>query len=111
MKKTLIVVLVAIVVVLVVAVGYVARNKDKIVDMALDKGLGTMESVVLKYRPDSVPADSVRAVFDTTLERIKNGDVAAYKVQSVMLYFRESMEDKQLDSLEVMRILDEMKDL
>jgi hypothetical protein len=111
MKKALIVVVVIIVVVVVVAVGYIARNKDKIVDMALDRGFGTVESLVLQSKPDSISEDSVRVIFSAAMDRVRNGEVDARKMQSTMLLFQGCMEDKHLDSLEVMTILEEMKNL
>jgi hypothetical protein len=87
-------------------------QKDKIQNMAMqamDKGFVTMEQLIVANVPQSVSADSARAVCQKAFTAIKNGTANQQATQDFMQSFQVGMKDQQLDSLEVVTILEKME--
>ena len=111
MKKFLIIAAIVVVVVIIVFIIIFATKGKQLVNVAIDKGFSTMESVMLANRPASVPEDSIRTVIDSTIVKIKMGEVDPTTMRAIMMKFKGYMDDKKLDSLEVMSMLEEMNAL
>lgn len=111
MKKFLIVAAIVVVVIVIVIVIIFLTKGKQILELAIDKGFSTMESMMVANRPTSIPEDSIRTVMNSTADKIKSGEVDPQEFQAIMLRYHECLEDEQLDSLEVMDLLEEMNDL
>ena len=72
----------------------------------MEKGFASIEQVTIQSLPDSISVDSVKADFAAALEKVKAGTADKDQLRGFVLYFQNGMQDKQLDSLEVMNILD-----
>ncbi|MFO7890510.1 MAG: hypothetical protein R6V04_09235 [bacterium] len=107
MKKFLLIVGIILVVLIIAAIIYC----PKMVDFAIEKGLDTMEKPLISSLPDSSSKAEAKIIFDETLTKLKNGDIEKQKLQGLMMTFKDSFEDQKLDSLEVKKIMDELKKL
>lgn len=111
MKKFLIVTAIVIAVIVIAFVIFIATRGKQFMEMAVDRGFGTMETMMVANRPESMPEDSIRAVVSSTVAKIKSGELERPQVQAMMMTFRECMDDKKIDSLEVMKLMEEMERL
>jgi hypothetical protein len=111
MKKFLIIVAVVVVVIIIAVVILIATRGKQFMDMAVERGFGTMETMMVANRPESIPEDSIRTVVSSTIEKIKSGELEGPQVQAMMMTFRDCMDDKKIDSLEVITLLEEMERL
>ena len=109
MKKFFLIAGLIVVLIIVIGVVFVALNKNKLVGMAMDKGFATIEQVTIQSLPNSVSADSVKADFATALEKVKTGTADNDQLKGFILNFQNAMQDKKLDSLEVVNILDALE--
>ena len=109
MKKVLLIAGIVVIIVVIIAVILIHTNKDKITNLAIDKGFNAMEMAVLRDCPRSISPDSVQVIFDKAIARIKSGDANKQQMQEIMTSFRTGLRDKQLDSLEVISLLEELK--
>ena len=111
MKKFFLIAAIVIIVIILIGVVYVYINKDKIINYAVDSAVTSMETKICSNLPASMSQDSVKALFDETLLKIKDGTIDKQKLQGIILSFRDASKDKHLDSLEVSKIIQEVKDL
>jgi len=111
MKKFFLIAAIVVVVLILAGAAYVYINKDKILNYAVDTAVTTMESKVISSLPASMSQDSVKAVFDNTLSKIKDGTIDKQELQGIILSFRNASKDNKLDSLEITEIIQKMKDL
>ena len=111
MKKFLIIAAIVVVVIVIVFIVFFATKGKQLVNVAIDRGFGTMESMMLAHRPASVPEDSIRAAVDSAIAKVKAGEVDPANMRAMMMKFQGYMEDKQLDSLEVMSMLEDLKEM
>ncbi|MFC1568906.1 hypothetical protein ACFL4L_01605 [bacterium] len=105
MKKFFIVFGIILLVLIVAGVLFVGMNKDKI----LASSFAAIQPMIMQQLPDSVPADSAQVLFDKALLKVKNGETNPAAIQDFLMTFKSSMEDKQLDSLEIKILLDKTK--
>jgi len=108
MKKGCIV-LIIIAVVILIGLGLLWINKDKIIKFAVKKGVEVMEDAVVSNLPVSVPEDSVRVLFQKAMDKIKTSEISADELRKILTTFQSGMQDKNLDSLEVTNILKDLK--
>ena len=106
MKKFFLIAGLVIILIIIIGVVYVAINKNKLAGIAMEKGFASIEQVTIQSLPDPVSADSVKADFAAALEKVKAGTADKDQLRGFILHFQSAMQDKQLDSLEVMNILD-----
>lgn len=111
MKKFLIIAAIVVVVVIIALVIIFATKGKQLMNLAIDKGIGTMETMMIASRPASVSEDSIRTVIDTTIEKIRLGEADPQTIRIIMMKFQGYLEDKHLDSLEVIGMLEEMNSL
>lgn len=111
MKKFLIIVAVVVVVIIIALIVIFATKGKQMMELAIDRGLGGMENLMVANRPASVSEDSIRTTIDATIEKIRSGEVDPQAIRAIMMTFQDCMEDKQLDSLEVITMLEEMNAL
>jgi len=111
MKKFLIIAAIVVVVVIIALVIIFATKGKQLMDLAIDKGFGTMELMMLAKRPVSVSEDSIRTIIDEVKDKIISGEADPQTVRAIMMKFQGYLDDKQLDSLEVMSMLEEMNAL
>ena len=111
MKKFLIIAAVVVVVVIIVLIVIFATKGKEMMELAIDKGFGAMENLMVVNRPASVSEDSIRTAIDATIEKIRTGETDPKAIRVIMMKFQGFMDDKQLDSLEVMTMLEEMNKL
>jgi hypothetical protein len=111
MKKFLIIAAIVVVVIVIVIVVIFLTKGKQFMELAIDKGFNNVESMMVANRPASIPEDSIRTVVSSTADKIKSGEVSPQEFQAIMLHYRECLEDEQLDSLEVIDLLEEMNDL
>ena len=111
MKKFLIIAAIVVVVVIIVLIILLATKGKQMMDLAVDRGLGAMEQMMIANRPSSVSEDSIKTVLDATIEKIRFGDADPKNVRMLMMKFQGYLDDKSLDSLEVKSMLEEMNRL
>lgn len=111
MKKFLIIAAIVVVVIIIALIVIFATKGKQLMDVAIDRGFSAMENMMVANRPSSMSEDSVRAVVDTTIAKIRSGEADPKQVRTLMMKFQGFMDDKQLDSLEVKTMLEEMNAL
>jgi hypothetical protein len=110
MKKVLLTVLGVFIVLIIVGVVWIYMNKEKLTNMAVEKGFSAMETAVLQNSPSDIPADEVKKIFEETVAKIKSGEFDKEKMQAIATTFQTSFNDQKLDSAEVVLIIKELKD-
>lgn len=111
MKKVFLIILIVVVVVIAAVIIYVAANKDKMMNTVMEKSIEMMAPAVTENVPEGIEPDSVKTVFDGALTAIRSGAVDQEQKKDLLMTFQSSMEDKQLDSAEVVLILDKLNGL
>ena len=109
MKKFLITAGVIIGTIIVIGGILIYTNRGKIANFVFQKTFETMETVVIKDLPRSVPQDSVLTLFSNVRNKAKIGTVDKQKFQRLIFTFQADIKDKNLDSLEVVGIIDSLK--
>jgi len=110
MKKVLLIVLGVFLLIIVVGSIYVYTNKEKLTNMAVEKGFGAMKEAVITNIPANVAADDVSKIFDETVIKIKTGEFDKTKMQEIATIFQTSFQDQVLDSTEIVLILNSLRD-
>ncbi len=105
MSKGLNITILVIIFIVIIALIFLYTNRGRIVNWAVEKSFGTMEKTVMDNRPRSIPPDSISTLFDRAEASLKSGEADQEKMQVLIDDFRNSLEDKELDSLEVHNIL------
>ena len=108
MKKECII-LIIIAAVILIGAGLLWINKDKIIHFAMQKSFEAMEKAVVTNLPVSVSKDSVRVLFDRTMDKIKSREIDGEDLRDLLMTFQAGMSDRSLDSLEVSDILKGLK--
>jgi len=111
MKKFLII---AGIVILVIIIGggiYVYINKDNLANMAMEQGMKAIEQVTLDNLTDNYQKEDVKTIISDAKVKLKEKGFSSPELQSLMLTFQKSFEDKQLDSLEVKTLVDKFKEI
>jgi hypothetical protein len=111
MKKVLIIVAVVVVVIVIAFIVIFATKGKQMMELAIDRGFGAMENLMLTNRPASVSEDSIKTVIDSAIEKVRSGEIDPREMQAIMMKFNGLMDDKQLDSLEVKTMLEELSNL
>jgi|GEM_PF-631769 len=111
MKKFFLVAGIVILILIIAGIVFVYTNKDKIMNYAVDKAISTVEHKVVAAVPDTVMKDSVKTMFEKVANGMKDGTIAPDKFQNIFLYYQNAVKDKQLDSLEVSKIIQQVRDL
>ncbi len=96
---------IVILVIVLIGGGLVYTQKDKLANLAVEKGFTAMEDRVMLSLPESVSRESAGAIFSKTLEKIKSGAASQKEIQGVFMAFQSGMRDGSLDSLEVANLL------
>ncbi|MBN1165051.1 MAG: hypothetical protein JXB45_10770 [Candidatus Krumholzibacteriota bacterium] len=109
MKKGLGIAVLVLVVVVIIVVVILIANKDKLINLAVDKGVETVETAILKDLPDSIPADSVKTLCADFKADLQSGDIDPSRLRDLMDLFKESFNDQKLDEEEISRLLEELK--
>lgn len=111
MKKSVTITLAVIGAIVLIAAVLICTNRKKIVDLMFEKSFVLMEQTVVKNLPQTVSKDNVRAMFKTVEGKIKSGNVDQKELQGFYKTFQAGFKDQKLDSLEVERLLEDLKRL
>jgi len=105
MKKFFIIFGILVVLLIVAAVVFIGVNRNKL----MATSFAAIQPAVMQQLPQSVPADSARALFDQAIEKIRAGETNPLILQDFFATFKSSMEDQQIDSTEVGVLLEKMQ--
>jgi len=105
MKKGLLILGVVVLLVIVVGGFLVYTNKDKLANMAIEKGFEALETKVLANLPQSIPADSAKAIFASALSKVQRGEVDQARLQKMFTDMQTTLQESELDSTHVANLL------
>ncbi|NQT26052.1 hypothetical protein HQ585_11895 [candidate division KSB1 bacterium] len=111
MKKVFLIILLVVGVIVLAVVIFIAVNKEKMMNTVMEKSIEMFAPVVAESVPEGIDADSVKIAFEGALNAIKSGAVDQEKKKDLLITFQTCMADKQLDSAEVVMILDKLDGL
>lgn len=109
MKKFLLILFLGIVLVVLVGGYLVYTNKDKIAMAAMNKMFEMVQQEVVKSKPESMSEERITSAFEGAKASIMAGQVDEQKLQSVAQRLQMNMQDKVLDSTEVVQIVEDLE--
>jgi hypothetical protein len=84
---------------------WIFLTKDKMMAQSFEM----IKSAVVRDLPMEAEEDSVVSRFDKAIARIRSGQANEARIQDFLMTFRSCAKDKQLDSLEVTRLLEKIQ--
>ena len=108
MKRVLIVTG-GIVVLIIVVIAVLGSQKEKIVKKVSDNGFVAMEKVILQNLPKSVDQEEASTICKTAFQKISEKKAPEMEMKQLFASIQTSLQDKKIDSLEAIQILDCMK--
>ncbi|MBP7462652.1 MAG: hypothetical protein KBA26_15315 [Candidatus Delongbacteria bacterium] len=109
MKKVLLITALVVVVVIIALFVICYTQKDKLVEVGLEKAVESLEMVLLTHLPPSITPDSAKTIIRNYFNTIKQGTVAKHDIEPIMQSFQTGFADQVLDSAEVAGILRQME--
>jgi hypothetical protein len=111
MKKFFLMLGVVVLVLIVVVFAYVYMNRGKLANMMVEKSLPQVENLIADNLPASVSKAQLHQEFEKFTANVKAGKIDAQEIQKMFMNFKNAMEDKKLDSLEVKSLLESLHKL
>ena len=111
MKKVLLIIGGVVVGIIIIAAVLFYLNKDKIAQKGVDMIFQSMEQMITANLPQDVAQDSVKTMISTIKSKILTKEIDMYELQNLMIHFKESMNNNELDSLEVKSLIEQMNKL
>ncbi len=109
MKKTLLIIVLVVIVIILALVAICYTQKDKLVQIGMEKAMQSVESVIVKNLPSSIEEDSAKTIVREFFANTQAQKIPPAALQAVMTQFQTSFADQKLDSAEVTDILSRMK--
>jgi len=109
MKKFLTFLIILIIVIAVIwTVIYI--NKGRIMNFAIDKLVTQMQASINRELPKTISKEQVNTLISTFAEKLKEDTVNKEKLKDVTDYYKESLRDGKIDSLEVIQLIKKLEE-
>lgn len=90
---------------------FIVTNRDRLVNIVVEKSFGNMERAILDHLPESVSSSDVKDLFIQVKQKIKTGKVNGDSLRAIVLTFQNSIQDQNIDQEETEKILDRLKEI
>ncbi len=92
-------------VIIIIGLGYLWMNKDELMKAGAGKIIDMTEQQIIENIPDGYTPEMVSEIMAELKLKINKDELAEDDVQSLLVAFQTSMEDKQIDVDEAERML------
>ena len=109
MKKLLTFLIILIIVIAVIwTVIYI--NKGRIMNFAIDKLVTQMQASINRELPKTISKEKVNKLISTFAEKLKEGTLNQDKLKDITDYYKESLRDGKIDSLETIQLIKKLEE-
>ena len=108
--KKLLTFLIILLIVIAVIWTLIYVNKGRIVNFAIDKLVTQMQASINRELPKTISKEQVNKLISTFAEKLKEGTLNQDKLKDITDYYKESLRDGKIDSLETIQLIKKLEE-